>query len=1124
MTVVIENRRGGMRIVGSGGGGKGGGGSARTPREEPDSLHSTSYAALLDVISNGEVAGPVHESSPLRDIYLDGTPIQSEDGTLNFRDVQVEVRHGTQNQNHIPGFPASSSVTSVGVEVKSDQPWAQALTNPDLSAVRVTLRWPALVRMIDSGDKIGDRVGTTVDYAIDLSTGGGSFQNVLTTKVSGKGRGYERTHRIELPTGVSNWTVRVRRLTADSTSGNIENAMFVQSYAEVIDGKFRYPMTAIVGIKINAEQFSSIPTRAYRWRGQIIRVPANYDPITRTYSGTWDGTFKRAWSNNPAWVFYDILTSKLYGLGDRIDASMIDRYALYQIGAYCDQMVPDGMGGSEPRFVCNAYLQGRADALRVVNDLASTFRGMAYWANGQIMGVSDRPSDPVYTYTNANVIDGRFEYTGADANTRKTVALVSWNDPTDFYRAKVEVVNDDDGIRRYGIRKTEIKAFGCTSRGQAQRVGLYHLYTSRMETGGLTFSVGLDGVIPQPGDIIKIADRNRAGRHIGGRISLATAQTVTLDRDHPIKVGDTLTVNMPDGTAQSRPVSLVSDRVITVTPAFDDAPAAESVWAVDAEDLVTQHARVISVKEGDGITFDIAAVAHHPGKYEAIDNGVRLDPLPVSVVPPRTQNAPTNIQITEYATFHQGTTRHNAEITWDAPEYAVAYDIQWRRDDGDWVQMPRTGTRLIEIPNIYAGGYIVRVRAINGLDVPSLWAYSDLTELDGIVGAPPVVTHLLTTGEIMAIRLDWGYPQGPSIIERVELRASLTNDFTDSYDLTSVAFPATSYTVYGLGYSTEMWFWARLVDKNGTTGQWHPLSSGVGVFGIPNQDPAALLEYLEGKIGEGQLAPGLIEDITEGITDDVMDGIIGDLTGDDVLDEKWFVGDDDEHFVGTVTTTSAYNEGDYYEARRTVSLAASMGESLAIIREVQRVQASESEALAEEITILSAKIDGIDFSDLEATVEITAQALAELEGDLSASWQVKTQVRQDGRVVQAGVALGASIDPNGQSRSEFLVMADTVAFLNKIDGQLHSPFVFDVANDTAFLNTVFIQNATISFAKIQNDIQSGNYQNNQQGWRLDKGGTFQLNGTGSQGRTRISPNFIGGWYANNSVSFRIGQW
>lgn len=1119
MTVELIERKGGVRIVGSGGGGKGGG-SSRTPVEQPDSLHSIAYAALLDVISNGEVYGPLHAGQPLRDIYLDGTPIQNENGTLNFPNLQVEIRNGTQDQEHIPGFPASADVTSVGVDVKTTQPWTQLITNPDLSAVRVTLQWPQLLRGVESGKNAGDRVGYVIDYAIDLAIGSGSFETVLSTNVDGKSiSGYSRTHRIELPPTGAGWTVRVRRLTAEANNSAISDTMQVMSYAEVIDGKFRYPMTAMVGIKIDASKFQSIPTRAYRWRGQIVRVPSNYDPETRTYTGTWDGSFKRAWTNNPAWIFYDIVTSKLYGLGDRVDATMIDRYALYQIGAYCDQLVSDGQGGQEPRFTCNCYIQGQADALRVINDLASVFRGMAYWANGQIFAVADAPSDPVYTYPNAKVIDGRFEYTGADVSTRKTVALVSWNDPSDFHRAKVEVVNDDDGIFRFGIRKTEATAFGCTSRGQAQRVGLYQLYTSRLETGGVSFSVGLEGVIPQPGSVVKIADRHRAGRAIGGLIRQASAATVTVDRDHPIQPGNTLTVNLPNGSSESRRVALVSDRVVTVSPAFSVAPAVEGNWSVDTEDLVTQQVRVISVKErDDGAIYDISGVFHHPGKFDAIDSGARLDPLPVSVVPPRSQLAPMNVRITEFATFHQGTTRHNAEITWEASENAVAYDVQWRRDNGDWVQVPRTGTLLAEVLNIYSGDYVVRVRAINGLDVPSLWAYSPLTTLAGLIGDPPVVTSLTTTGEIMAIRLNWTYPDTPNIIEKAEIRASLTNNFFDSYVVTQASYPDTSYTLYGLGYSTEMWFWIRLIDKNGTAGQWYPASTGAGVFGKPNQDPEAILEYLEGQIGEGQLAPGLIGEIQEGVTEDVLGKIIGDLAGDDVLDEKWFAGDDGDSFVGTVTTASAINEGDYREAKRTTSLAAQTAGNLAIIRQELQVTADLTQATASSVTVLSAAVTG-----MEATVEKTASVVASLDGALSSSWQVKTQVRTDDRVVQTGVALGAAINPDGTSRSEFLVMADTIAFLNSINGQLHAPFIFDVANDTAFLNSLFIKNGTITNAMIGAYIQSDDYVAGVSGWRLSKAGTFELNSPlPGGGRMRITPQQVIVYDSNNIDRVTLG--
>ncbi|GHZ69296.1 Phage-related protein, tail component [Vibrio cholerae] len=993
--IKTEARKGGFKVIGSGGGGKSGD-SARTPVESPDSLHNISYAAILDVISNGEVYGPAHPDAPLKDIYLNGTPIQNDDGSLNFQRVESDYRVGTINQDHISGFPASVSVISVGTEIKTSTPWVQQVNGADLSAVRVSINVPQLLQTYDTGANAGDRVGYKVDYAIDLSSGGGSFENVVLASFDGKTvNGYTRTHRINLPSGHSSWIVRVRRITVESTSTTIQDAIFLSSYAEVIDGKFRHPMTALVGLKIDAEQFQSIPTRAYHWKGRIIRVPSNYDPETRTYSGVWDGTLKNAYSNNPAWVFYDMLINNLYGLGEYINANSVDRYSLYQIGAYCDQLVSDGQGGTEPRFVCNCYIQSAQDAIRVLNDLASVFRGMAYWSDSQVIPISDMPSDPVYNYTNANVVDGKFEYSGTDIRSRKTVALVSWNDPDNFYKAKVEVVEDDDGIARYGIRKTEVIAFGCTSRGQAQRVGLYLLYTSRMETGTVAFSVGLDGVIPQPGSIIKIADRNRAGRHIGGRISQAGADYIVTDRDNPAKIGDTINVNLPSGASESAIVSGIEGRRITVSEDFSEVPSTQLIWSIDADDLVTQPARVISISESDGIQYDVNCVLHHPGKFDAIDNGVRLDPLPVSVVPPRAQTAPTNIQIAQFNTYKQGNTRQNAEITWDAPEYAVLYDVQWRRDNGDWVSVTRTGTRTVQLNDIFSGEYLVRIRAINALDVPSLWAYSEATELNGIVGAPPVLETFSATGQVMAIKLDWSFPDTANIISQIEIRANLTNSFASSYPLTIAAYPSTSFTVNGLGYGTEMWFWARLIDKNGLAGGWKPLSSGEGVYGKSSESASEILDYLQGQISESELAQSLVEQITAG-------------------------------------------------------------------------------------------------SDAAAAVEELTTIVNSLEDGLTANWQVKTEVRQDGKVVQAGVGLGASIGADGTTRSEFLVMADTVGFLNTIDGEIHAPFIFDTVNDTAILNAAIIGDATIDFAKITDTLQSNNYQAGVQGWRIAKNGAVEF--------------------------------
>ncbi|USP49371.1 phage tail protein [Alcaligenes faecalis] len=1109
MTVVLETKRGGQRIIGSGGGGKGGG-SARTPVEQPDSLHNISYAAVLDAVGNGEMAGPVHADQPLRDIYLDGTPIQNADGSLNFRNVQVDYRVGTQDQEHIAGFPAAANVVSVGAEVSIKTPWSQLITNPDLSAVRVSLHWPQLLTMVESGKNAGDRVGARVEYAIDLAIGSGSFVNILTSAVDGKTvNGYTRTHRIDLPVGAQGWTVRVRRITPDSNNSAVQDRMLIQSYAEVVDGKFRYPMTALVGIRVDAEQFQAIPTRAYHWRGQVIRVPSNYDPLSRTYSGVWDGTFKRAWSNNPAWVFYDMLTNRLYGLGDRIDASMIDRYALYQIGAYCDQSVPDGQGGTEPRFVCNAYFQSSADALRVINDLTSVFRGMTYWANGQAVAVADMPSDPVYTYSNARVVDGRFNYIGADLTTLKTVALVSWNDPTDFYRAKVEVVTDYDGVRKHGIRKTEVVAFGCTSRGQAQRVGLYQLYTSRMEQGGVSFSVGLDGVIPQPGSLIKIADRNRAGRRLGGLVQSATSIKITLDAEHPVKIGDRLTVNLPSGLSQTRPVSAVNGRVVTVSPGFSQAPVAQAGWAVEADDLALQTARVISIKERDGITFDVSAVEHHPGKFDAIDHGVRLEPLPISVVPPRTQMSPSNVQIREHYVLRQGLSRHIAEITWDAVENALLYDVQWRRDNSGWVQVPRTGERLVEIPDFYTGEYSVRVRAINGLDVPSLWAYSDVTTLTGQVSAPLPVTHLVTASIPWGIRLSWGFPTGPNIIERTEIRYSPTQEFADSLPTGGFAYPSDSFEQTGLAITTQHFFWARLIDKNGTLGPWYPSESAPGVRGTPSQVASEYNDLITEEIVAGGLGELVMGDIREipGIRDS-LNAAEWDANVDYLVDSVVFV---DGYMyrakqdvpAGTLVTDTAFWEptGKYADglnayagaiektatridevegaaASRFLVLNAEIKrlgseedaalenalnayETRAALSQFQNVQADKNRALAESVTTLMAEI-GHD----SAAVEQVMRALVELEGEftkVSAAWGIKLQANANGVRYVAGVGLDLT-NESGVTQSTFAVLADRFAVMHAVNGVPAT--VFSVQGGASIINSALIGNASITNAKI----------------------------------------------------------
>lgn len=1050
-------------IIGYGGGGKGGGGG-RAPVESPDSLNSIAYARVLDLISEGEIRGLVNG---LQSVYLNETPLMNPDGSANFQNVSVDYRLGTQDQSHIPGFPAAESETAVGVTLTSSAPWTRAIANTQLSAVRIRLSVPALSKANTSN---GDITGYKVEYAIDLATDGGSFQQVLSSAFDGKTTTkYERSHRIDLPLAVNGWTVRVRRITPNANSSTIADTTLVESITEVIDAKVRYPNSAIVGIQVDARQFNSVPTRCYDTYGRVIRVPSNYDPESRTYVGTWDGTFKVAWTDNPAWVFYDLVLHPRYGLGDRINASMVDKWSLYQIGQYCDQLVPDGKGGQEPRFNCNLYLQSRAEAYKVLQDIASIFRGMAYWAAGNVVAVADMPKDPVYTFTAANVVDGKFRYAGTARKARKTVALVSWNDPTDFGRAKVEYVPDEEGIARYGVREVEVTAVGCTSQGQAQRLGQWILLTSRAETEMVTFSVGMDHALVQPGSIVRIADPSRAGRRIGGRIRSASGNSVTLDKVDQVSVGDTLIVTVPSGVAQSRTIEGIVGDTVTVAGPWSEPVKPQSVWAVESTELKTQLFRIMSITEGEGLTAEITALQYEPQKFGAIDNGTRIDPRPITVIPPSVQPPATNVALSTYSTIDQGIAVTTMVISWTPADKAVAYEVEWRRDNSEWVRAGRTGSQSLEVRGIYAGTYVARVRAINALDVPSIPAHSPETVLQGKTSPPPVVTSLVATGLIFAIRLDWGFPEGPLDVERTEIWYSQTNSRDDAIKMADFAFPQNSHTIMGLAAGATLFFWARLVDKSGNVGEWYPGGQS-GVAGQASSDATEILKYLAGKIGKTQLAGDLLSQIE------------------------------------SVAPPFAGSEDDY----------AGSTQVFAGIVSIQSLMQEADMALAQQQTTLQATIEGNT-----ALVQETASAVATLDGKISASWTMKVGVTQNGKYYGAGIALGVS-NESGLIQSQILFSADTFGLINLVNGQVTTPFV--IQNGQTFINQAFIGDGTITNAKIGDVIQSNavNPATGQPTWRINKNGGIELNGNGA-GRMTMNSEAIKVFDENGMLRVQLGN-
>ncbi|WP_455828276.1 phage tail protein [Pseudomonas capeferrum] len=828
-----------------------------TPVESPDSLINVSYANILDGISEGPIVGLVNGA---QSIYLDKTPLANSDGSLNFTGVTWEQRTGEHDQDHISGFPAVESQVSVGVELKASQSWVQAFSNIELSAVRVQLAAGAIV--VSESD--GDRVGYRVAYEIDLSTDDGDYQVVHQGAFDGKTTtGYQRSIRIDLPKAERGWRLRVRRTTPDSTTSNIQATTSIGTYTEIIDAKLQYPYTALCGLKIDASQFSAVPERAYRIRGRIVQVPTNYDAASRVYSGTWDGTFKLAWTDCPPWIWRDLVLNDRYGLGRFIDSTQVDKWELYQIAQYCDQMVSDGKGGREPRFTCNVYLQSRADALTVLQDLATTFRGMSYYAGSQVACAADMPGDPVYTYTNANVIDGKFNRPGSSVSTRFSVAKVAWNDRDNFGSQRVEYVQDQKSLARYGVRETEVTAFGCVSQGQAQRVGQYILLTNRLETGTIIFSVGLDGTVCRPGDVIRVADEHYAGMPLAGRIRAATATTVTLDNDVTAAAGDTLVVILPKGVAETRIIRSVVDRVVTVTEAFSAVPVKESVYTIETAELVAETYRVLSVNENfgdDKLQYDIVAVARNASKFDAIDNGAQIVIPPTSVLPAAVQAPPTNIDLTTFDTLNQGINVATMRITWDPPRGAQSYRVWWKRNNGDWIYAGVTYTAALEVRGIYTGTYTARVAAVGVAGNSSVWAYSDPTQLYGKTGEPPSITSLTTESLLFGIGIKWTFPEGAEDTQRTELWYSEGTDLELATKLSDLAYPQNEHVMQGLRAGQRFFFWVRLVDRTGNVGPFFPVAPTV-ISGVASMDAGPILEQIKDQITESELGQELTDRI-----------------------------------------------------------------------------------------------------------------------------------------------------------------------------------------------------------------------------------------------------------------------
>jgi len=1123
-----------------------------TPVEADDSVRSIAYGKMLLALGEGEFAGGIDG----RNIFLDGTPLNGPNGESAFTGVQWEVRYGTPDQAYIKGLPSVDNEIGVGVELKQATPWVRSVTNLDLSAVRIRVSWPTLLETKSNGD----RVGTAVAYAIDLSTDGGEWETVVNGQLNDKTTTkYERSHRIDLPAAESGWQVRVRRITPDSTSTNIINAMRVEAITEVIDAKLRYPNTALLFIQFDASQFQQIPAVSVSAKGRVVRVPSNYEPTTRTYSGVWDGTFKWAWTDNPAWVLYDIYLADRFGLGRRLNAAMVDKWSLYQIGQYCDQMVPDGQGGQEPRFTCNVYIQKAADAWQVINDVCGIFRGMSYWSNSTMSTQADMPRDIDYLYTRANVIDGRFEYSGGSAQReRYSLALVSWDNPANRYDSEVEPVSIQSLVKRYGVQKTEITAIGCTRKSEAQRRGKWTLLTNSNDRT-IKFRVGFDGQIPLPGYIIGIADELLAGRPLGGRISAVDGTQITLDRVAQAQAGDRLIVNLPDGTAEARTIQEGSGAVVTVTTPYSTPPAVESVWTIDAEDLAIQQYRVVGIAQPEDGQFEITALKYDPNKYPLVDTGARVEAPPVTVLPPSTMPPPAEVTITEYQTVDQGINVTAMRVEWPAVENAVAYTAEWRRDDGPWIGVPRTSAQGFDVLGIYAGRYVARVRSVSVLDVKSVPAVSVETVLHGKTSPPPVPAFLNTTSLVFGIRLDWGFPQGATDTLKTEVQYSETSDPNDMVALGDYAYPVNNHTLMGLAAGARLYFRARLIDKSGNVGDWTSI-----VPGQASSDASDILEYLAGQIGETQLTEELltqiesIQDLGVVIYSAEAEYSSGDIVFSDGRLYQWIAGapgnvepPDEQHWLdvgeGVITANGLAVRVDQNEQKigeidgQMTALSSSViglesawrdddgagdlesalnaWDARSVIRVERTTRAAETGAMAKQITTVQATAN-----DAEASAQETFTAVSDLKDGLSASWGIRTQITTGGQVFFSGIAVGVE-EKDGEVVRDVAVSTGRFSVIDELSEQVTVPFV--VVNGQTVINDAIIGNASIGSAKFTDWLESdalgpGGVPVLRMNFRT---GEIQINSpTSGGGRMTLDNQLIQVFDGDDTLRVRIGIW
>ncbi|HIG9163495.1 TPA: phage attachment tail tip protein J [Escherichia coli] len=1023
-----------------------------TPREAKDNLKSTQLLSVIDAISEGPVEGPV---DGLKSVLLNSTPVLDSEGNTNISGVTVVFRAGEQEQTPPEGFESSGSETVLGTEVKYDTPITRTITSANIDRLRFTFGVQALVETTSKGDRNPSEVRLLVQIQ---RNGGWVTEKDITIKGKTTSQYLASVVVGNLPPRPFN--IRMRRMTPDSTTDQLQNKTLWSSYTEIIDVKQCYPNTALVGVQVDSEQFGSQQvSRNYHLRGRILQVPSNYNPQTRQYSGIWDGTFKPAYSNNMAWCLWDMLTHPRYGMGKRLGAADVDKWALYVIGQHCEQSVPDGFGGTEPRITCNAYLTTQRKAWDVLSDFCSAMRCMPVWNGQTLTFVQDRPSDKVWTYNRSNVVmpdDGApFRYSFSALKDRHNAVEVNWIDPNNGWETATELVEDTQAIARYGRNVTKMDAFGCTSRGQAHRAGLWLIKTELLETQTVDFSVGAEGLRHVPGDVIEICDDDYAGISIGGRVLAVNSQmrTLTLDREITLPASGTTLISLVDG--QGSPVSVevqsVTDGVKVKVSRVPDGVAEYSVWGLKLPTLRQRLFRCVSIRENDDGTYAITAVQHVPEKEAIVDNGAHFDGdqsgTVNGVTPPAVQH------LTAEVTADSG--EYQVLARWDTPKVVKGVSFLLRltvtADDGSerLVSTARTAETTYRFRQLALGRYTLTVRAVNAR---------------GQQGDPASVSFRINApAKPATIELTPGYFQITAVPRLAVYDPTVQFEFWFSEKrITNTAQVEKSARYLGTGSQwtvqgsrikpgTDFWFYVRSVNLVGK-------SAFVEASGQPSNDGEGYLEIFRGLIDETLLGQALKEridasalrtEVTQ-LEEDIrqrMDTDIAEVTrkiGKAENSLTQLVAKKNEDQTLAIAQVSQKVDRVSSEISQTVSQGQSENaRQIAQVRQYVDKKGSE-------ITSTTDKKLG----DQAVTIQQIQRVQSDTRNELNAMYMLKVQKTKNGIPYVAGIGAGIE-DVDGQTLSNILLQADRIAMITPENGNTTPLFV--AQGNQLFMNDVFLK-------------------------------------------------------------------